>query len=768
MKDRDKTKQQLIDELGQMRQQIALLQTLETERKQTEELRNSKELIETVFESVHDSISVIDTTSFRIVGVNRAFLNTLNMEENEVIGKHCYEVTHRRTKPCEPPNDTCPLAETLRTGCHSSAEHVHYDKHGREIYVEVSTSPIRNGKGEIHQVVHITRDITERKRAEERIRKGHEFTLSLVKGLSEGFAVVDQEGRQTLVNTELCKMTGYSEKELLEQKPPFKYWAEEGLEEINEVFEKTLKGIEGEYELVFKKKSGERFIALVSPRKTADPDGNTVFFATVKDITERKRAEEELRESEERYRALINLGSEVGEAVLMLGDTEETEGVQTFVSDQWLRITGYSRKELLGMPFFNLLHPRYRQASLDRHQRKIRGEVIPGLYEMSIIRKDGTEVPIELTSAHTMYQGKPANVGYIRDITERKQAEEELKIRAQLLDAVTDSILVHDFDGNFIYLNEAACKMRGYSKDELLRMKLHDLLAPEDAKLVPSRIKHVIEKGEATFEATVLRKDGSILSLELHTRTIQWGDKRLILSVARDITRRKQAEKQIKASLEEKELLLKEIHHRVKNNMQIISSLLKLQSGGVKDKKTRELFNESQNRIKSMALVYNKLYQSQDLAKIGLKEYIEELTHNLVQSYRGASGRITTRMEISNVLLGVDLAIPCGLVINELLTNSLKYAFPGDRSGEIRVSLQETDGNKVEITISDNGVGIPDNLDLAKTKTLGLHLVSSLVEQQLGGKIELNRTAGTEFRITFKKNQTQGAQVNGKHKNTGC
>ncbi len=157
-------------------------------------------------------------------------------------------------------------------------------------------------------------------------------------------------------------------------------------------------------------------------------------------MTKRKRAEETLRESEERYRALVNLGAEVGEAVIMLQDTEQGDGIQTFVSDKWSHITGYSKKKLLGMSFFDLIHPKDREASLERHYRKMRGEAMSGLFELSIVRKDGTEVPIELTSAYTMYKGERANVAYIRDITERKRMELELKEKHEQLDVQNEEL----------------------------------------------------------------------------------------------------------------------------------------------------------------------------------------------------------------------------------------------------------------------------------------------------------------------------------------
>lgn len=215
------------------------------------------------------------------------------------------------------------------------------------------------------------------------------------------------------------------------------------------------------------------------------------------------------------------------------------------------------------------------------------------------------------------------------------------------------------------------------------------------------------------------------------------------------ITKRKHAEEQIKASLKEKEVLLREIHHRVKNNMQIISSLLKLQAGYIEDKKYLEMFKESQNRILTMSLVHEKLYRSKDFTKINFKEYIHNLANGVFQSYSGRSSNILLNLNIENVELGIDSAIPCGLIINELVTNSLKHAFPGEKKGEIKIVLGKIDGNEYELTVSDNGIGIPEDIDFRKTETLGLHLVSILAEDQLSGKIKLDRSRGTEFSIRF-------------------
>ncbi|MEK6766091.1 MAG: ammonium transporter [Planctomycetota bacterium] len=208
------------------------------------------------------------------------------------------------------------------------------------------------------------------------------------------------------------------------------------------------------------------------------------------------------------------------------------------------------------------------------------------------------------------------------------------------------------------------------------------------------------------------------------------------------------------ASLEEKEVLLREIHHRVKNNMQVISSLLRLQSRNVRDEQQIEMLKESQNRIKAMALIHEKLYRSKDLANINFNDYIKNLVNDLFLSYKVSTSKVSLKMNIEAVSFGIDTAIPCGLIVNELVSNSLKYAFPKGKDGEIKISLRkivDLKSDMYELTVSDNGAGIPRDLDIRKTESLGLRLITNLAENQLQGKVELNRNEGTEFQIKFKE-----------------
>jgi two-component sensor histidine kinase len=227
----------------------------------------------------------------------------------------------------------------------------------------------------------------------------------------------------------------------------------------------------------------------------------------------------------------------------------------------------------------------------------------------------------------------------------------------------------------------------------------------------------------------------------------------IIKRLNEQIIKRKNAEKKIKASLKEKEILLKEIHHRVKNNMQVISSLLSLQAKYITNNEALRILQESQDRVKSLALVHENLYRTEGLDKIDFKKYLESLIDSLYWAYNHESKNVKFEVTVDDVSLDIDSAIPFGLVVNELISNSLKHAFPSSlrRKGKININLVKTENNEVELIIQDNGIGLPKDFDFRDTDSLGLELVVLLVEKQLEGKISLEPNNGTKFRIQFNR-----------------
>jgi len=338
---------------------------------------------------------------------------------------------------------------------------------------------------------------------------------------------------------------------------------------------------------------------------------------------------------------------------------------------------------------------------------------------------------------------------------EHKRAEEALKSSEErlriLFEFAPDAYYLNDVKGAFIDGNRAAEKLVGRKKNELIGqsfLKLGLLPLDQIPKAAALLAKNALGRPTGPDELVLNRRDGTLVPVEISTFPVKVEGQTLVLGIARDITERKRAGERVRASLREKEVLLQEIHHRVKNNLQVICSLLRLQSRNIKDEEALAVFRDSQNRIRSMALIHEKLYRSQDLARVDFGGYIRSLASSLIRSYRTHSGRVRLQVDVSDVSLPIDAAVPCGLIINELVTNSLKHAFPGGRKGEIRVMLRSNHDHQVTLTVGDNGVGLPQDVDPEDTQPLGLELVNALVEQ-VAGRIDLRNDGGTEFEIRF-------------------
>ena len=295
-----------------------------------------------------------------------------------------------------------------------------------------------------------------------------------------------------------------------------------------------------------------------------------------------------------------------------------------------------------------------------------------------------------------------------------------------------------------------AVESYGYSRDEFLAMTVKDIHPIDET---PSTLEYLSTPYPTVHHAGIrkhVRKDGTLIDVEIISHSITFGEKEARLVLALDVTERIKAEKQLQDSLTEKEVMIKEIHHRVKNNLQIISSLLTLQAEFIKDESARGYFTDSQNRVKSMAIIHEKLYQTRDFAKIDIKDYVSNLTLSLFKAYNINVKMVEVDVEISNISLDVDTAIPCGLIINELVSNSLKYAFSDGRKGKMIVKLLPVGDDRLQLTVSDNGIGLPEDLELKETQSLGLTLVNILAKQ-LNGTLEIINKDGATFIMTFLK-----------------
>ncbi len=345
-------------------------------------------------------------------------------------------------------------------------------------------------------------------------------------------------------------------------------------------------------------------------------------------------------------------------------------------------------------------------------------------------------------------------------ITTRSGAEGIEKAMAELPDTILLDLKMPEMDGfevcKRLKSDEATCHipiimLTAVRTDSASRIEGLELGA--DAFLTKP-----INEGELVAQVRVMlrikraedmmRREKDLLEDLVKQRTSSLVDANK--KMKQEIEERRRAEAAVRASLKEREILLREIHHRVKNNMQIISSLLRLQAGSVKDEKYAALLQDSQHRIKSMALIHERLYLSENFAMVDFAGYVRGLARDLYRSYEIDPSKTALKIEVEDVSLGINNAIPCGLIMNELISNSLKHAFAQEGKGELEIAFRSVSGDEVELIVGDNGVGLPDDLDFRNTESMGLHIVTMLAEDQLKGKIELDRTAGTKFHVRFK------------------
>jgi len=342
-----------------------------------------------------------------------------------------------------------------------------------------------------------------------------------------------------------------------------------------------------------------------------------------------------------------------------------------------------------------------------------------------------------------------------KEITERKEAEKtakksELKLRA-VLDATPFPVALVDVKDNIInFWSRSANTLFGQTAPTTSEWYELAYPNPDYRNEIITRWKDVLETAKLsdktinTGEYEVTCRDGSVRTCELYATFLT---EELIVTF-NDITENKQAEDKIQASLIEKETLLQEIHHRVKNNMQVIVSLLDLQTNGIENKQVRDALRESKSRVQTMAAVHETLHESDKMSDIDLQSYISKIIPAIFNTYSIEPGRVTLNSDVQEVPISISQASPLGLIINELISNSLKYAFPDDRKGEITITMKKAD-KELELTVMDDGVGMPEGLEWRNSNSLGLKLICSLTENQLGGSVEMERNNGTKFTIKF-------------------
>ena len=760
------------------------------ERKRVEDaLRESGTLLRSTLESIEDGILVVNEKG-KITHSNARFSEMWRVPKKIMAAKNSNALLEFVKNQLKNPKEFLAKVGKLYETTEQDFDTLCF-KDGR-IFERLSFPLVIDKKAQGR--VWSFRDVTERTKAKEEIKRLKEFNEGIIQNMVGGIVVDNAAEKITFVNPAMMDILGYSYDELVGRHwkvlyPPDRHSL---IEETNKL---RMRGKSSRYEVEMLHKNGKRVPILVSGSPYFDNGHYGGTIAVIVDITELKRAEKEL---EKRQQYLESVLHDTPNAIVTTDSSfrviEWNPGAE--------KIFGYTREEVLGKNIDDLVaRSDVKEEAVALSEKHLSGER-PSPLETVRYRKDGTPLNVIIAGSSIQVGGDIiGSVAVYTDITQRKLAEEASK-QAELVQTTVYKIAasahtvksleelfqsIHELIGILMPAKNFYIALHDPSTDLVHFPYYIDEYdqPPPPIKITEGLTGYVFRTGKPLLSTPEIAKELAatgeakemgassvswlgvplkvenrvigVLTVQSYEEDVRYGEeeKNILEFVSAQVAaavHRKQAEEQIRASLQEKEMLLKEIHHRVKNNFQVIASLLHLQSRYIQDKTALNVFKESQDRIRSMALVHERLYQSKNLAKVDLNGYIEMLAKGLFRSYGADPKRISLITEVRDIALGIDIAIPCGLIVNELVSNSLKYGFPEGwkGKGEIRIALSQKNGF-IDLVVSDNGVGLPEGLDIRNTESLGLRLVALLAEDQLQGKMTLGKKKGTQFHIQFKE-----------------
>ncbi len=719
-----------------------------TERKRIEaELRSSEEKFLKAFTLNPMSMAISTIEEGRFIDVNKTFLESLRYTREEVIGR-----TSAELGIFSPPEQRLKIINALRTaGSARNIEVVIAAKDGTLSYGLFSAEILKLGEGDF--ILSALMDITERKRVEAELRSSEEKYRLLHESMKDGFVSLDLDGYILECNESYCSMVGYTAEELshmtyLDLTP--EEWRGVQAHIIEE--QVLTRGYSDVYEKEYRRKDGTVFPVELRSFLTVKADGTrSGMWAIVRDITERKRAEKGLQLSELKFSTAFHANPDM--SVI----TDPATGLFIDVNEAFLEWSGFTREEIIGHTSLEV------KLWADEEDRNVH---VPRLvtreridHEEARLRiKNGEIRLLEYSARIIEIGGEKCLLFVFRDITERRQMEEALRrSEAQYRKLVaTVPGVVYDFrmmpDGTYLFpfLSKGIYELAGVPEDDgsLDTSAILDLIQPGAREAFNASIMESFTNLTPwLYEFPITTTRGEEKWIRGHSIPEREPDGSVIWhGVLVDITANKKTEERLRDSLHEKDALLREIHHRVKNNLQVITSLLNLQANKFVDEELSRQFDIARNRIKSMSLIHEKFYQSEDLSRICFGDYIRSIARDLERSYPVPGKPARLVFDLDRVFMSIDQAIPCGLIVNEIITNSFKHAFPPGWHGtpEIHITLR-LHGAIAEITVRDNGKGISGE---AGDGAMGFLLIDTLAAQ-IKATVTRQADGGTAFTISF-------------------
>ncbi len=729
-----------------------------TERKQIEAaLQEKEQFLRSIYEMVEEGVFVIDVLEngdFRYAGLNPAHSRLTGLSTEDIQGKTPEQVL--------PPEDAASARRNYQS-CVKAGATISYVEYmpfgGQDLWWLTRLTPLQDQHSRVYRIVGASTNITAFKQIENALRQSEERFRAVFEQAEIGIAVTfPPHFLLAQTNPALHRILGYSAAELMHL-DCHQITHPEDIAIEQPFIQEILAGRRQAYTLEkrYIHKNGHIVWANLTCSVVVNAAGQIqMAISMIEDITQRKIAETALRQSEAKFRRLTeNIPGGIFRGVVH----SDGSHLMTYVSPQFCEICELTTEAALQTSvLWSIVHPEDVPLLQDFISASIR-DLQPFSTEFRLLFPSGLVKWIQVNarperqpSSDVIYDG------VILDVTGRKRAEQEIWFQANLLNQVRNAVICTDLEGIIIYWNRFAETLYQWKADEVVGRSLFEVIVPADQQeVVAEAFAELRQNQYAEGELLFQRKDGSRFPILAATSALQNEQGQIIgyVGVSVDISdrkqtedERKQAEIQLQTSLREKEMLLREIHHRVKNNLQIVSSLLHLQANRVDDPQLRSALEDSWNRVDSMALVHENLYRSPNLSAIDFTAYVQTLVNNLFRVYNIQPQMVALHLAINPAISPhLDQAIPCGLILNEFLSNALKHGFRGRQTGELFVSLDETD-QQIAIAVGNSGDTLPPDFDLSQIRSMGLQLVMGLV-RQLEGALEITRGDPTVFKVTF-------------------
>lgn len=720
--------------------------------KAQKELLKSQIYTKNIINSSLDMI-IANDHNLKVTEFNRAAQIIFGYKPNEVIGKNI-TMLYANEEAFQKVN-----GKMNKEGLYSG-EILNKRKNGEIFESFLTATGLLDDDGKLIGGMGVSRDVTKLKKERERLHLSEERYKAIYNQVFIGIARLDLSGNYLQVNQRFCDILGYQESELLQMSFQ-EVTLKDELEERQNQFEHIIKSKIPNFTLErnYRHKSGKVIQTNVNISLVLNEYSEPAYLVLVcEDITENKKNQELFLKQTAKLNSIL----ESSNYLVMAIDQNKKLSTYNTNTAEWLKDV-YGVDAHIGIAMDR--KPIVSNEKNNRYWNKRVNDALEGIpqyFESKVINQRGIEKTYEFyinpIKSQNLAISEVAVIGY--DITEKKKTEEKIITQSAKLNAIFEnsSHQIYTIDRNFklTSFNELFAKttIKDFGVIPVLGI---DMKKEAEEKTAPIHAQNFIKlhkealKGKSLHtESKIIDTKGTISYYLIYLDPIILPDSKVneVSYIAHDITDRKLAEKKIVESLKEKEVLLKEVHHRVKNNLQVISSILNLQRAYLKDKSSDNLFRELQNRVRSMSFIHESLYQTQDFSNLNFSEYLNNLATNLKHSYLIEDDNVEIEVKADKLFLNLDYSIPCGLIVNELVSNAFKYAFPEGRKGKIDVIVKKLH-NFVEIIVADDGVGIKADIDIKNTESLGLQLVTSLVEQLDGELFHRNLNPGTEIKITF-------------------